>query len=53
MTDSEIMEFEENTFGESYIKPEDINPEKVVNLLAYYYGQELLEDIFNEYKENN
>ena len=48
---SDLIEFEENMFGESSLKTEDVNPEKVVNLLAYYYGQELLEEIIKTYNE--
>ena len=48
---SDLIEFEENMLGESSLKTEDINPEKVVNLLAYFYGQELLEEIIETYNE--
>lgn len=38
---ADCMEYEKDQFGESYLKPEDINSEKIVNLLVYFYGMEL------------
>jgi len=38
-------EFERDTFGEVQLKPEDINPEKIVNLYIYIKGEELLSDL--------
>ena len=48
---SEVVEFDIELFGENTLKPEDINSEKVVNLLAYHYGQELLDEIVTAYNE--
>ena len=37
-----IIEWEKDNFGEVNLTPEDINPEKVVNLYAYIMGELLL-----------
>ena len=46
-----VIEQEEQHFGEVNIKPEDINPERIVNLLVFFAGYGVdIEDIFNELK---
>ena len=50
---SEINEFDLEIFGEITLKPNDINSEKVVNLLAYYYGMEFMGEILNDYAKEN
>ena len=40
----DVIEWEENTFGEVNLKAEDINAEKIVNLYVYVKGEELLAD---------
>jgi hypothetical protein len=37
-----VIEQELNHFGESNLKPEDINSERVVNLLVYFAGFEVM-----------
>jgi hypothetical protein len=39
------IEFERDMFGEVHLKPEDINPEMIVNLYIYIKGEELLNDL--------
>lgn len=39
---AEVIEFEESVFGATSLTTEDINSERIVNLLAYYLGGELL-----------
>ena len=41
---ADVIEWEEQVFGEVTLKPEDINPEKVVNLYVYVKGEELLSE---------
>ncbi len=41
---AEVIEFEQNTFGEVNLKADDINSEKIVNLLAYFLGENLLSE---------
>ena len=41
---AEVIEWEDQVFGESHLKPEDINAEKIVNLYVYAIGEELLSD---------
>jgi len=48
---SELLSFEDDIFGETSLKSEDINSEKIVNLLAYYYGMNYLSNIVEEFKE--
>jgi hypothetical protein len=40
-----VMEKEEEIFGEVNLKCEDVNSEKIVNLFAYFKGQELIYDL--------
>ena len=47
----DLIQLENDHFGESYLKPEDINSEKVVNLLAYFYGFEVMNEIIEEFEE--
>ena len=47
----DLIQLENDHFGESYLKPEDINSEKVVNLLAYFYGFEVISEIIEEFEE--
>jgi len=42
---ADCIEYEQNMFGEVYLKPEDINAEKIVNLYTYIKGEELLNDL--------
>lgn len=37
-----VLEQEQAEIGETTLKPEDINAERIVNLYVYYQGQELL-----------
>jgi hypothetical protein len=39
---AEVVYYRENAFGDSNIDSNDINPEWVVNQLAYFYGEELI-----------
>ncbi len=41
---ADLIEFEQNTLGEINLKANDINSERIVNLLAYYLGGELLSE---------
>ena len=41
---ADIIEWEQFTIGESMLKPEDINAEKIANLYVYIKGEELLSD---------
>jgi hypothetical protein len=41
---ADVIEFEQNTIGEINLKAGDINSEKIVNLLAYFLGYELLSE---------
>ena len=43
-----VIEKELEQFGESYLKAEDINSEKIVNLLAYFVAEEVLQEYLNE-----
>lgn len=40
----DVIEWEDQVFGESHLKPEDINAEKIVNLYVYIKGEELLSE---------
>jgi hypothetical protein len=42
---ADCIEFDRDMFGEVHLKPEDINPEKIVNLYTYIKGEELLNDL--------
>ena len=44
-----VIEKEQEQFGETYLKPEDINSEKVVNLLTYFAAEEILYDYLSEH----
>jgi len=37
-----VIEQENNHFGESNLKPDDINSEKIVNLLVYFAGYDVI-----------
>lgn len=37
-----VIEQENNHFGESNLKPKDINSEKIVNLLVYFAGNDVM-----------
>jgi hypothetical protein len=39
---AEVIEFEESAFGTTSLTTEDINSERVVNLLVYFIGGDLL-----------
>ena len=41
---AEVIEWESEVFGEVTLQPEDITPEKIVNLYVYIKGEELLSD---------
>ena len=41
---SEVVDQQENHFGEVTLKATDINSESIVNQLVYFYGLELLQD---------
>lgn len=41
---AKVIEWELDCMGEVNLKPEDINSEKIVNLLVYVLGEELLSD---------
>lgn len=45
---ADCIEWEQDTFGEVILKPEDINSEKIVNLYTYIKGEELLNDLSAE-----
>ena len=47
----DLIQLEKEYFGECTLKIEDINSEKVVNLLAYFYGFEVIQDIMEEFEE--
>lgn len=40
---STVIEWERDTLGEVQLKPEDINAERVVNLLVYVLGEDVLD----------
>ena len=42
---ADCIEYELETCGEVYLKHEDINAEKIVNLYAYIKGEYLLDDL--------
>lgn len=44
-----VIEQEQYHFGESYIKPGDVNSERIVNLYVYFAGYEI--DINNLYEQ--
>ena len=46
-----VIEQEELHFGESSLKPSDINSEHIVNLIAYFAGFEALSNIEDELVE--
>ena len=49
---SDVVEWENNSFGEVNLKPEDINSEKIVNLYVYVLGEDLLNNYdLNQSKE--
>ena len=37
-----VIEQENNCFGESNLKPDDINSERIVNLLVYFAGNDVM-----------
>ena len=39
-----VIEEENNHFGEYNLKPEDINSERIVNLLVYFSGYDVMPD---------
>ncbi len=41
---ADIIEWQDSAFGEVTLKPEDMNPERIVNLYVYVKGEELLSD---------
>lgn len=43
-----VIEKELEQFGESYLKPEDINAENIVNLVVYFASRDLFPYIDNE-----
>ena len=42
---AEVIEWENDNFGEVQLKGEDINSEKIVNLYTYIKGEELLSEV--------
>lgn len=49
----DLIQLESDQFGESSLKPEDINSEKVVNLLTYFYGFEVIQEIVEEFEKES
>lgn len=45
---ADCVEYERDNFGEVKLKPEDIEPETIVNLYVYILGEELLNDLAAE-----
>lgn len=41
---ADVIEWEQDNFGEVNLKPGDINPEKIVNSYVYILGEELLNE---------
>ena len=42
---ADVIEWEDNVFGEVNLKAEDCNSEKIVNLYVYIKGEELIGDL--------
>lgn len=40
-----VIKQENNHFGESYLKPDDINSERIVNLLVYFAGFDVMPSV--------
>ena len=50
-----IIEMEEMNLGESNLTTNDMNEERIVNLLVYYIGWEIeneIESLYNQIKHN-
>ena len=50
-----ILEMEQLHYGETHLSTDDINSEKVVNLLIYFVGLEIeneIESLYNQIKHN-
>lgn len=43
---SEIIEWQNETFGESQLSASDITPEKIANLYVYLMGEQLLSEFY-------
>ena len=41
---ADVIEWEKNVFGETQLKAEDINAEKIVNLYVYIKGEEVFSE---------
>jgi hypothetical protein len=50
---ADLVELQEEQFGESNLKAININSEYVVNQLSYFYGYECIDEIIERFEETD